>query len=344
MTRWLAAGLLIALMAGFGLSVYRLFESQKRAEPTVANPTKTSTVTLPGTMYLAQGGALYQFQRGKFVKLTPAAGWMQPALAPDGTRLAAVKRVFNFSDLYLLDTAGHVQEQLTHNGAVRVESNHWAFFPRFSADGKSVFYSYDPKDPGNTFRVDLAIYALPLAGGAAREWTYPNFYTGGDATPLPLKSGALVYTKSSIDPKGAVHTQIWLQLRAGSTGVGLTAPEDDCDQPTVSPDWSQLAMACRHGALTADLEVAAPDLAHLQLGTPAVLVPAGLNAAPAFSPDGHTLAYFAPDGPSGPFQLWAVALPTAAGPSPSPRPAAASEPRQITHALAFDTTAAPAWA
>jgi len=339
LSRWLATGVLLVLMAGFGFSVYQLLASQKRVDPGVVAPTRTSTVTVPGTLYLAQGGSLYAFQRGRFSRLTAAGGWMQPAPSPDGTQLVAVKRGFNYSDLYLLDTAGHVQQQLTHNSATRVESNHWALFPRFSADGQSIFYSYDPKDPSNTYRVDLAIFALSL-GGNGRQWTHPNLYTGGDVTPVPLKGGALVFAKSSIDPKGAVHTQVWIQARAGSAGLGLTAPEDDCGQPALAADGSALAMVCRHGGPTADIEVAALDAANFQLGQPAVVVPAGLNAAPAFSPDGRTLAYFAPQGPGGSFQLWTVALPVAGQPA---SPAVPPTPRQITHDLAFDTSAGPAW-
>ena len=35
------------------------------------------------------------------------------------------------------------------------------FYPNVSPDGKTLLYSYDAKDRFNTFRVDLAIWAMP---------------------------------------------------------------------------------------------------------------------------------------------------------------------------------------
>lgn len=339
-----AAGVLVVLMAAFGFGVYHYLDSQKRLRTGVQQPTETSAVAVPGTIYLAQSGSLYRLQRGRFTKLTSADGWMQPALSPDGARMVAVRRSVNFSDLYLLDASGHVQLQLTHNESNVVEHNHWAFYPRFSADGASVFYSYDPKDPFNSYRVDLAIYVLaPGSRAAPREWSYPNQYTGGDASPVPLKSGALLYAKHSIDASGQVHSQVWVQARAGSVGIALTQPDDDCGQPAVSADASLLAMACRHGETVADIEVAALDLANFTIGPPRVVVPPGLNAAPAFAPDGQVLAYMAPAGGRGPFQLWTVRLTTPTASSGGSSAAAAPARVQVTHNLSLDSTAAPAW-
>ena len=353
MTRRLVVAGLVILMLCFGIGVYKVLDAQKRLHSGVDQPTDNmSAVTLPGTMYVAQGGALYRFHGGRFTKLTNADGWMQPALSPDGARLVAVKRSFNFSDVYLLDTSGHVQEQLTHNASNVVERNHWAFFPRFSADGQTIFYSYDPKDPYNNYHLDLAIYAMvPGARAAPRQWTYPNEYTGGDVSPIPLKTGALIYAKNSIDGSGKAHSQVWIQARAGSVGLGLTQANDDCGQPAVSPDGAMLAMVCRHGQDTADIEVATLDAGHYSIGTPQVVVPPGLNSGPVFSPDGHTIAFFAPSAGAGPFQLWTVPVPSASGASPSPGPSAGTPsaaatppaPRQVTRNLGFDSSAAPAW-
>jgi Tol biopolymer transport system component len=337
MIRALTSAILIALMAAFGFGVYRYLESQKHLHTMVKQPSATSTVALAGRMFVAQGGKLYRFQNGRFTGLTAAGGWMQPALSPDGTRLIAVKRGENYSDLYLLDTSGHVLQQLTHNASGVVEQNHWAFYPRFSADGTSVYYSYDPKDPTNSYRVDLQIYARDIGSGSVRIWTQPNYYTGGDASPLPLKSGGLLYTKFSIDQDAKVHSQLWVQARPGSRGIALTQAADD------------LAMVCTHSGTGADLEVAPFNAATDNIGALTVLVSDALVAAPAFAPDGQTLAYFAPAATGGPFQLWTIAL-TAPSPAPSTAAASASalpaapQPRQITRQLAFDSSGPPAWA
>jgi hypothetical protein len=67
----------------------------------------------------------------------------------------------------------------------------------------------------------------------------------------------------------------------------------------------------------------------LTVGAPSTLVGDKLVASPAFSPDAKTIAFLAPAGPGGHFQLWTVAA--------SGRPA----PTSITSKLGFDSTSAP---
>src|SRR5207245_11370361 len=128
----------------------------------------------------------------------------------DGSELVAVRKQPNWSDLYLLATTGRVVSQLTHDSSTTVELNHWALYPRFSPDGTQVFYTYDPKDPYNVYRVDLAIFASrsDTASQSALEWTYPNQYTGGDVGPLPLSGGGLIFTRFSLDLQAKGHSQI----------------------------------------------------------------------------------------------------------------------------------------
>lgn len=322
-------------MALFGSGTYNALTSLRATGSHVQRPA-SSLVTLPGTLYLAQGGAIYILHGGLFRQITPAEGWTQPAASPDGRRLAAIKRSLNASDIYLLGTNGQVEGRLTNNASKRVEANHWAFYPRFSPDGSSVFYSYDAKDSDNSYRVDLAIHSRPSDPTATRstDWSLPNAYTGGDVGPVPLNQG-LIFTRHSIDAHSQVHSQVWLQLSPGSTGVALTAPADDCAQPAVSPDGKALAMVCRHGQVrTTDLVTAPLDLASASIGTAVTLVSGKLVAAPAFSGDGSTLAYLSPAGTAGQFQLWTIA----AGGSGAPH-----APIQVTQNLGFDATSTPVW-
>jgi Tol biopolymer transport system component len=294
----------------------------------------SSLISLPGTLYVAQGGALYKLHGGTFKQLTATDGWVQPAVSPDGKHLVAVKQSLNSSDLYLLSPNGAVEAQLTHNTSRHIELNHWAFYPRFSQDGSTVFYSYDPKDPGNSYRVDLAILSRPAdpASTQPTEWTQPNQYTGGDAAPQPV-NGGLVYTKFSIDAQSQVHSQVWLQGQPGSPGVGLTPPGDDCAQPAVSPDGKSLAMVCRHGQLrSTELIVAPLDIPSTSIGTPRTVVNGELVASPAFSWNGSSVVYLAPAPAGGPFQLWTVA---ASDPG--------ARPKQVTQNLGLDSTSTPAW-
>ena len=324
----------LAGMCVFGISVYFGLGALRGGIATVVAPTATSAASVPGSIYVAQKGGLYRLQAGRFQALTKAGdGWTQPAMSADGRHLLAVKRWPDYSDVFLLDPNGGSPVQLTRDDSQVMALNHWAFYPEFAADGKTFFYSYDAKDPYNNYRVDLAVYsqALPPARLRTVRWTSPNYYTGGDADPRPLESGGIVYTKFSVDDAGVMHSQIWIQGHAGSAGVALTALADDCAQPALSPDENALAMVCRHGGKTGNLEIARFDSAGTQLTAPQVLVSDRLAGAPVFSPDGREVAFFAPVDDGGPFQLWSV---TTASPG---------SVKQITWNLDLDTSAGPAW-
>lgn len=336
MRRPLIAGALVLAMSVFGAGVYHAAGYLKTGKPHVQRPSQTMGPSLPGTIYVVQRGAIYRYQRGTFHQITPETGWMQPATDPTGTRLVAVRRQSNVSDVYVLARSGRAWTQLTNHSSSEVELNHWAFYPRFSADGSQVFYAYDPKDPYNSYRLDLAIFSSSTdpSSGSSVQWTYPNPYTGGDVTPVPLGGGGLIFTRFSIDGQSRVHSQIWLQPRPGSPGVALTDPEADCLQPAVSADGHLLAMVCTNGQpLAAQLVVAAVYPANLSLGPPAVLVKGQLVASPSFSPDGKTVAYLAPSAPGGGFQLWTI---------PVTQPTAQT-PRQVSTGLDLDATSAPVW-
>jgi len=158
--------------------------------------------------------------------------------------------------------------------------------------------------------------------------------------------------RHSIDGSG-VHSQIWWQARPGLYGVPLTDAGDDCSQPALSPDGSQMAMICTHGSQTARLELA--PFNGRTLGSHQVLVASGLNAVPTWSPDGRGIAYLAPAGIAGHFELWwlplvavlatpaATATPIASAPASPPTPAPAVKPLQVTDGVDLSATSAPAW-
>ena len=332
----LTYAVLLVAMVAFGFGVYRAAGLLKTNAAGVAKPSSTTAEALPGTMYMAQQGAIYRFRDGSFTQITDSAGWTQPAVSSDGSHLVAIRRLFNYSDVYLLSTTGAVQRQLTHHRSSPVEANHWSFYPRFSADDSYVFYSYDDKDPYASYRVDLSIYALADDGsGSVVQWTTPNPYTGGDADPVPLKNGVLVYTKYSIDDQSQVHSQVWISSGPGRDGAALTQPAENCSQPAVSLDETTLAMVCRNSGLqSADVVVAKLDLTNYSLGPETTVARGQLAAQPVFSPDGKTIAFLAPVQTGGAFQLWTV---PAAGSS------ATSAAHPITQNIGLDSSAAPAW-
>jgi Tol biopolymer transport system component len=335
-TRILTYAVLLAAMVAFGFGVYHAASLLRSDGSHVVRPSSTTAPPLPGTMYVAQDGALYRFKDGQFTQITSDAGWTQPTASPDGSQLVVVKRVGDYSDLYLLASNGRVEAQLTQHRSKQVEANHWSFYPRFSPDGKWVFYSYDAKDPFQTYKVDLAIFAIAVDGSGVVQWTNPNPYTGGDVDPVPLKSGALLYTKFSIDEKSQVHSQVWIAARPGSPGIALTPPDQNCGAPAVSPDETQIATICRQSQVqSTDVVVASLDTGAYTIGPETTLVTGRLAASPAFSPDGKTIAFLAPVDAGGAFQLWTVAVSASGAQPPTSRP--------LTQTVGLDATAAPVW-
>ncbi len=256
--RRIAAILFLPVMLAFGSGVYLYLGTLKskvvQERPQLPTVTKPKFV-LPGTMFVVQEGRLFKLAAGSFTEIGPGGEWSQPTLTPDHTRLVAVLRTGLSSDLYLLDLSGHVLKRLTKDDSRYVEYNHWAFYPRVSPDGANVVYGYDsPKNlKGVEEGVDLSIWSMPLNGAQyqARRWTDPNWYTGGDVSPIPLAGGGLLFVRHSIDPSTAVHSQIYYQSRALGIAKALTTEADDCSEATLSPDGTQIAMVCSHGKQTA---------------------------------------------------------------------------------------------
>jgi hypothetical protein len=111
-------------------------------------------------------------------------------------------------------------------------------------------------------------------------------------------------------------------------------------------------MVCTGGKQSASIQVAPFD--GQKLGPREVVVEGQLNAAPTWSPDGHSLIYEAPGGPHGQFQLWVIQLEQAVAPSPSPQKTEPSspkpspspafrQPKLVTNDLNLDATSAPLW-
>ncbi len=355
--RRIALVLLIPLMLVVASGTYLYLGSvksqvlkQKARTPTVVKP----KFKLAGTMYLVQGGALFKFENGVFTQVA-SGSWAQPALTPDHTKIVAVSRGAQSTDLYLLGLDGHVIRQLTHDSSRIIDANHWTFYPRVSADSSSILYSYD--SPKFGFQVDFSIWSMPLNGtqAQARRRTTANPHTGGDIEPVPLDGTAMIFVRHFNDATG-VRSQIWYQPRSGFLGTALTSADQDCGQPALSPDKTKLAMICSGGKQSTQLVVA--PFNGTTLGTPRVLVDGGLIAQPTWSPDGAGLAYFAPAGVAGHFELWWVpvgAVVPVATPHASVTPGAPSSsaavvttaapivPLQVTQGLDLASTSAPAW-
>ena len=322
----LATGLAVLMVViGSATYIYLTGRQSKVAvaplKPTQASPSPHSFV-LPGTLYLAQSGALYSLSEGRFHQLTGESGWTQPALFPDGSNLLAVKRSGFYSDVYVLNRFGTVVRQVTANaGPVSnydTGLNHWSFYPRLSPDGSTLWMSYD--EPKFGYDVVMSVWAMPLGGTIrqAKLWTNSNDYTGGDVQPIPLPTGGIIYTKYDYGPDLKLIGQLWFTNRVYAYGKALTAPGDDCREPALSPDGHQVAMICTYEKQVSYLVIANWDGSNLTSFK--TVLTNQLVAQPIWAPDGSGIAYLAPNSPDGPFQLWFLPKDAYAPPPPSPVP------------------------
>jgi len=322
----LAVGLAVLMVVtGSATYIYLAGRQSKIAvapqKPTAASPSPHAFI-LPGTLYLAQSGALYSLSGGRFHQLTGEEGWTQPALYPDGSALLAVKRNGFYSDVYVLNRYGTVVRQVTTNAPPArnpdTGANHWSFYPRLSPDQSTLWMSYD--EPKFGYNVTFSIWAMPLAGNIrqARLWTNSNDYTGGDVQPIPLPSGGIIYTKYDYGPDLKLIGQLWYTNRANSTGRALTGATEDCRDPSLSPDGHELAMICTYEKQVSYLTIASWD--GTKLGPRDTVISDQLVAQPTWAPDGSGIAYLAPSLPDGPFQLWFLPKLAYAPPPPSPVP------------------------
>src|SRR5260370_33753960 len=118
---------------------------------------------------------------------------------PDGS-LLVVKMSGYYSDVYVLSRFGVPVRQLTDSeyryGMATPSLNHWSFYPRVSADGGTLWMTYDGLKCDGCYDVRPAIYSMPFGGNIrqARAWTDGGYYSGGDQQPVPGSGGA-IHTK-----------------------------------------------------------------------------------------------------------------------------------------------------
>ncbi len=371
--------LVLIVAFGVGVNRYLASGTTSVFAPAAKKPTQTNVkLPLSGTIYFADDGGLFALTGIHITQLqAEGQGWTQPALIPGGVGMVAVKVTDNYySDLYELNLSGKVLDQLSHDsGKVTVTqlgADDWLYYPAVGPGG-TLYFSYDwPKggvgDPGNGYEVDLSIWETTLGTEITRtnvqqsfgitQQSWANYYTGGDVSPLPLIDGGLIYVdyeaaygntgELSTPLAGAVEDAEVSQIRldpkplynvAGSDGTALTLPQDDCAQPALNPDETEMAMVCTpvvNGAPSStesDLVVASFDPATGTLGPLDRIVTGTLAASPTWAPDGTDLIYLAPEAGDGYFELWYVK---------NAATSLAPQPKQVTTDLDLDGSA-PVW-
>ncbi|MHB1499990.1 MAG: TolB-like translocation protein [Candidatus Dormibacteria bacterium] len=337
--QFLAGLATLALMAVFGLAVYTVLGTLQTKTTTAVDPTQEQALlTLPGTLFLAQNGSLYSLHGLQFTRLaTPPGDWYQVAPGPNGNLLAVAKNN-GFSNLYLLSPTGQILRTLLQESSTSYFNNHFVFYPRLSANGHSVFYSYNWIDPAANYNVDFEVQSVPLAnpGAYPNQWSTPNNYTGGDVSPTPTSNGGLIYTKYNVTSSynsGYPYSQLVYVSSPQASLDYLTTPAQNCSEPALNPAGNEIAMICVNNRLQSDtLEVASWN--GTSLGPPRVLSQGPMAAAPAWSPSGTSLVFMNVTSRGLPFQLFWI--PGAA----SKKPGAA---QQVTQNLSLNALSTPVW-
>ncbi len=344
MRRLLPILAMLGVMALFGFGVYSVLGTLKSNKHLSQKPTQSQAlVALAGTVDVVQDGAIYSLHGLNFTKLNaPGYDWVQVSPAPAGDILA-VAYASMYTNVYLLNAQGQVVRQLLSNSSSYYFNNHWAYYPRVSPNGASLFYAADWYEPGTQYNVDFQIQAVPFSDPAANPvvWSEAGlYYQGGDVDPIPLANGALIYTKYDVNTaagsdQGDTYGQLAYAAYPGALPTLLTTAAEDCGEPALSPSGTEIAMVCSSNAQqTTTLDVASWN--GTSLG-PLVTICSGPEpASPTWSPNGKGVLYLNTllSDKSSPFQLWWVPNAT----SPKPRPA-----QQVTQDLNFTATSPPLW-
>ncbi|HVB13451.1 MAG TPA: hypothetical protein VNH38_01680 [Candidatus Dormibacteraeota bacterium] len=344
MRRLLPLVAVVALMAVFGFAVYSVLGTLKSTRHEFSKPTLTQAlIDLSGTVVVVQNGDIYSLTNLKFTQIkAPAMDWVQVAPAPDGDILA-VAYSSSYSNVYLLNPQGQIVRQLLSESSTQYFGNHWAYYPRVSPSGSTLFYVSDwlcqSASCGGVYNVDFQIQAVPFANPAVSPvvWSEAGLYfQGGDVQPIPLANGGIIYAKYAIDgATGATYAQLVYVSSPYANPVALTLPAQDCAEPALSPNGTEIAMVCTNNSLqSTTLQVASWN--GTTLGTPVQISAGPLPASPTWSPNGKSVLYLNTllTDKSSPFQLWWIPRAT------SPKPGA---PQQVTEDLNFTATSPPIW-
>ncbi|EFO79942.1 WD40 domain-containing protein [Oscillochloris trichoides DG-6] len=297
-----------------------------------------NTTSLAGRLLFVRAGVIWQWRGSAAQALLGDGNAWQPALAPDGRRIAYVRRDNSFSDVLLADASGAPLGQLTTNGSrqppnslARVYESTWAFYPTWAPTGDRLVVTGQAVPPSGDPPVDanLGLFELSVAGGyQPMLYAAPNVQVGRS---LYLPDGQrLLFVRSPNSADGQQQLYL-LDLDTGAAEPFAAAPSPSYD-PAISPDGRWLAFAAQDGDGT--------DLFALPLaggGTPLRLSDIGSARAPAFSPDGRQIAFLAIAPGEGGFDLWVADLIEEAG------GLRATTPRRLTNAWHLDADSGLVW-
>jgi TolB protein len=301
-------------------------------------------ISVAGRLYATKDRTLYRFAGPRLTPLFKGTPVKDPAVTPDGARLAFAELQAQSSTIVTTDAGGQTPQSLTQASAP--DGALWAFAPAFSPDGREIACLTDrgkaPSSPQNLQPNDLGIWVVDTTTGQSRRLVRPIAYTGGDSDPVfrPATSDQLIYTTYLYggQPLQPVARLTWLSTLTGAR-VFLSPDGARNFQPALSPDGKFVAFIRADGS-NDDLYVMplAPNFTREPQPYPsdaAVLLQSGMVAQPVWSPDGSAIAFLMLV--NGSFDLFILPLSTTGTIH------AGAPPQAITHGSYLDADSRLAW-
>ncbi len=285
--------------------------------PTVAAP--KSDLKLDGKILLSRGGTILAWSGGSAKQVGKDTQVQQADWSPDGKKIAYVKLERDYSDIWVMDSSGGNQTNLTKIGKAGADT--WFLNPHWSPDGSSIAYLSDQ----TTY--DLALWQMKADGSGRKQISFMNDYLGGLDGPAWYPKGDRIAFTAFRTGKA----QIWAITLANSKWEQITDMDDGSYDARWSPAGDLLAFVGRDGTKSNLWLTAPPD------GTPLQVSTDGMSRSPVWSPDGKVLAFLS--GQGGKFDLWAVNVDK--GPDGLPKLGA---PKRVTTGLAADPSGGLSWA
>ncbi len=329
----IAVGILGAVIIVATAPSKKNISSDQAAVPTADQSDRLNGGKLEGQLVFSRQGALWLWQGenatrlpldpGKSVAPNTRVQLVQPALSPDGSKIAYIRQDESFADLWTASANGSNPRQLSNNrgaGVPRSESftnkSLWAFSPVWSADGAQIAYL---SDNGTD---DLTLFSTAAASFAPRQLSTLAVGNGGLQRPSWSPKGDAVAVGAFENGK----LQIFSVRTANRNSTQLTSQPDGAYDPAWSPDGKWIAYIAHKG------NGGEMWLMQADGSNPMQLSPQN-SRSPVWSPDSKKLAYLGQK--DGWFEIFTLEL----GPSGSPT----TSPKQISNNAKLDGADGLSW-